>query len=263
MATTVERLSGKVAVVTGGAGGLGSATCRRLVEEGAQVVVADVNAAAATALADELGKAAVAFEFDYRDEASVKSLIETTVQQFGRLDLLHNNAVGGDLSRDGLVEDAEAAVWDTQYEITIRGYLFGCKYAIRHMKTSGGGVIINMGSDSALAGDLMLTAYGATKAAVITMSQYVATQYGKHGIRCVSITPGAMLTDSMRQNMGVEGVRVLERHHLTPSLGDPGNVAALVAHLASDDSAFITGINIPVDGGFYSHLPTTADFRRS
>jgi NAD(P)-dependent dehydrogenase (short-subunit alcohol dehydrogenase family) len=261
MVSVAERLSGKVAIVTGGAGGLGSATCRRLVEEGAQVVVADIKAAAAAALADELGKSAVSFEFDYRDEASVKDLIESTVQQFGRLDLLHNNAVGGDLTHDGMVEDAVAEVWDAQYEITVRGYLFGCKHAIRHMKTAGHGVIVNMASDAALAGDLARTAYGATKAAVITLSQYVATQYGKHGIRCVSIAPGAMLTDSMRQHMGSEGVRILERHHLTPKLGNPSDAAALVAYLASDDAEFLTGINIPIDGGFYSHLPSTADLR--
>jgi NAD(P)-dependent dehydrogenase (short-subunit alcohol dehydrogenase family) len=252
-----------VAIVTGGAGGLGSATCRRLVEDGVRVVVADINGEGAAALVKELGDSASAFEFDYRDESAVKDLVDTTVNRFGRLDLLHNNAVGGHMEADGMVEDADAAVWDSAYEINIRGYLFGCKYAIPHMRSAGRGVIINMGSDAALAGDLWLTAYGATKAAVLTLTQYVATQYGKDGIRCVSITPGAMLTDSMRNHMGEEGVRMIERHHLTPRLGKPSELASLVAYLASEEADFLTGINIPLDGGYYSHLPTTADLRQA
>jgi NAD(P)-dependent dehydrogenase (short-subunit alcohol dehydrogenase family) len=260
MTEPAGRLAGKVAIVTGGAGGLGSETCRRLVAEGARVTIADINGEAAKALAGQLGEAATPFEFDYRDESSVRDLIETTVRNLGRLDLLHNNAVAS-IGNDGLVEDAEAAVWDLQYEINVRGYLFGCKYAVRHMKDAGGGVIINMASDSALAGDVFLTAYGATKAAVITLSKYVATQYGKDNIRCVSVTPGAMLTDSMRNHMGPEGVRILERHHLTPRLGHPTDIGGLIAYLASDDAEFLTGINIPMDGGFYAHLPTTADLR--
>jgi NAD(P)-dependent dehydrogenase (short-subunit alcohol dehydrogenase family) len=256
------QLRDKIAIVTGAAGGLGSETCRRLVAEGAHVVVADINGPGAGRLADELGDAAVAHEFDYRDEAQVRELIDSTVDRFGHLDLLHNNAV---LSgpRDGLVEDAEADVWDTAYEINLRGYMFGCKYAIPHMRKAGRGVIVNMASDSALAGDMMLSAYGCTKAAVITLTQYVATQYGKDGIRCVSVTPGAMLTDSMRNHMGPDGVAMLEHHHLTPRLGKPSDLAGLIVYLASDDAEFLTGINIPLDGGYYSHLPTTADLRRA
>jgi NAD(P)-dependent dehydrogenase (short-subunit alcohol dehydrogenase family) len=175
---------------------------------------------------------------------------------------MHNNhTFGGAGGRDGAVEDADAALWDAAYESDVRGYMFGCKYAIPHLRAAGGGLIVNMGSDSARAGDLTLTAYGVTKAAVLALTQYVATQYGKDGIRCVSLTPGAMLTPSMEGAMGPEGVKLMERHHLTPTLGRPINIGALVAHLAGDEADFITGINIPVDGGLLAHNPTTADFR--
>ena len=260
MTTTNGRLQGKVAVITGGAGGLGTATCHRLVNEGARVVVADINEDAAKGLAGKLGEAAVGIAFDARDEASIADLIDFTVDRFGRLDLLHNNAVGSALN-DGSIEDADAAVWDMTYEINLRGYMLGCKYAIPHMKRQGGGVIVNMASGSALKGDLMLSAYGCVKAGVIMLTQYVATQYGKDGIRCVSITPGAMLTDSMRNAMGEEGVRVLERHHLTPRLGNPNDLGALITYLAGDEAEFLTGINIPLDGGLLWHNPTVADRR--
>ncbi|MFC8663051.1 SDR family NAD(P)-dependent oxidoreductase [Streptomyces sp. NPDC057199] len=257
-----NRLSGKVAVVTGGAGGLGSATCRRLVAEGARVVVADINGPAAKMLAEELGESATGYEFDYRDEGSVRSLIDHTVEQYGRIDLLHNNAVGGAAAgADGQIAEADPATWDAVYEISVRGYMLASKHAIPHMKEQQSGVIVNMASGSALKGDLMLSAYGTLKAAVITLSQYIATQYGKDGIRSISICPGAMLTDSMRNAMGPEGVKMMERHHLTPRLGAPSDLAALVAYLTSDESEFVTGINIPIDGGLLAHNPTVADQR--
>ena len=255
-----NRLSGKVAIVTGGAGGLGSATVRRLVAEDARVVVADIRGDAAKTLADEFGKSALPVEFDYRDESSVQALVHETIRQFGRIDLLHNNAVGG-AATDLAILDARTEDWDEAYEINVRGYMLATKYALPHMIEQKVGTIVNMSSGSALKGDLARTAYGVLKSAVITLTQYTATQYGKDGVRCVSITPGAMLTDSMRAAMGAEGIAVMERHHLTPRLGDPGDVAALIAHLTSDDSKFITGINIPVDGGLLAHNPTYADFR--
>lgn len=260
MTDSAGRLDGKVAIVTGGAGGLGSATCRRLVAEGARVVIGDYNGPAAKALADELGDTALGFEFDYREETSVKQLIDTTIDQFGRIDLLHNNAVG-EVAGDGAIADADAAVWDAVYAVNLRGYMLGCKHAIPHMKSQGQGIIVNMASGAALKGDLFLSAYGAIKAAVITLTQYVATQYGKDGIRSVSISPGAMLTDSMRNAMGEEGVRLMERHHLTPRLGNPSDLAALMAYLAGDEANFLTGINIPFDGGLLAHNPTVADNR--
>ena len=256
----INRLSGKVAIVTGGVGGLGSVTCRRLVAEGARVVVADIRGEEAKALADELGPSASAYEFDYLDEDSIKALIDDTVARHGRLDLLHNNAIGGGGGKDGALADADPAVWDASYAINVRGYMLASKYALTPMIAQQTGVIINMSSAGALGGGLSYTAYGVMKAAVITLSQYIATQYGKDGVRCTSLTPGATQNIGLRR-LGGEGLRIMERHSLTPELGDPNEIAALVAFLASDESKFITGSDIRVDGGLFSHNPTVGDLR--
>ena len=257
----MRKLDGKVAIITGGGGGLGSEASRRLAAEGARVVVADVDMAAATRVASELGDRGFAYHFDYRDEKSIKGLIDATIARWGRHDLLDNNGTAT-TAGDGPIETADAAVWDLVYQVTMRGYVLASKYAIPHLRAAGGGLIINMGSDSARSGDLQLSAYGAMKAAVLTLTQYIATQYGKEGIRCVSITPGLILTQTARSYIGEEGIAMMESHHLTPRLGIPADLAALVAFLASDESVFLTGINIPLDGGFLSHLPTTANLRR-
>lgn len=251
-------IEGKVAIITGGGGGLGGAAARRLVEEGARVVVADVVEDAAKRVADPLGENALPFVFDYRDLDSVQKLIDAAVDRWGRLDILHNNAVamGG---FDGTIEDADTAVWDLAYEVSIRGYMVASKLAIPHMRAGGGGVIINMGSDAALAGDTELSAYGATKAAVLALTRYIATQNGKQGIRSVSITPGVVLTDAARNHLGPEQIKQMEGHHVTPRLGEPADLAGLVAFLSSADAEFITGINIPLDGGYLSHMPTFAE----
>ena len=254
-----DRLGGKVAIITGGASGLGALTCKRLVAEGARVVVADIRADAAQALADEIGPGAAAFEFDYFDESSIQALIDDTISRHGRIDLLHNNAIGG-AGIDGGVIDADPAVWDRAYGLNVRGYMLASKYALPHMVARRTGVIVNMSSASALTGGLRLTAYGAVKAAVVAMSQYIATQHGKDGIRCVSLSAGA--TKNIGESrLGSKGLEIMERHTLMPALGDPNDVAALVAFLASDESASLTGVDIRIDGGLLSHLPTFADTR--
>lgn len=256
-----DRLQGKVAIVTGGGGGLGSAACHRLVEEGAQVVVADVDFGAATAVAEKLGDRAIAVEFDYRDERSIDSLIGTTIETWGRLDVLHNNG-NAPFKEDGPLETADSTVWDTIYQVTLRGYALATKHAIPHLRAAHGGVIINMGSGAALSGGLALSAYGAMKAGVLALTKYTATQCGKDGIRAVSITPGAILTDTARSYIGEDRLESMLDHYLTPRLGEPAELGALVAFLASDEAQFLTGINIPLDGGYLSHQPAIVDQRR-
>lgn len=256
-----RRLDGRVAIITGGAGGLGSAACKRLASEGARVVVADIDLEGAQRVAREIGENAWACQFDYRSEDSIRAMIDGTIARWGRLDVLDNNGTAPSAG-DGSIEDAEAAVWDRMYEITMRGYMLATKYAIPHMRAGGGGIIINMGSDAARGGDLELSAYGAMKAAVLALTKYTATQYGKDRIRSVSITPGVILTEAAKTFLGEDGVRAMLDHHLTDRLGASEDLASLVAFLSSEESEFITGINIPLDGGYLSHLPTTADRRR-
>jgi NAD(P)-dependent dehydrogenase (short-subunit alcohol dehydrogenase family) len=254
-------LKGKVAVVTGGAGRIGKAVVARFVEEGVSVVVADINDAAAAAVASAYGQDVVSFVFDSADEASIERLIESTVSRFGKIDILHNNAayVGlGDLGLDVNAVTTPLALWDTTMTINVRGYLLACRHALPHMIAAGSGSIINMSSGSALAGDMVRIAYGTSKGAIATMTQYVATQHGKQGIRCNAIAPGMMADEALRK-AAPNLYKINERHSLTPRGGLPEDIASLVAFLASEESAFITGQIIACDGGLRAHQPQMLD----
>ncbi|KUR76793.1 short-chain dehydrogenase [Novosphingobium sp. Fuku2-ISO-50] len=250
-----------MAIVTGGGGGIGSAVVRRFVAEGARVAVADVFLPSAQAVAEPLGDAALAVQFDAASPASVEALVETTVAHFGRLDILHNNAAMTDPAKHPLDTDAVTIpieIWDEIIDINLRGYLLGCKYAIPHMVSGGGGSIVNTASNSGTAGDLARIAYGASKGAIITMTKYIATQHGRQNIRCNSVAPGVVLTEALDKT--VPGLKeIIKRHVLTPEFGTPDDIAALVAFLASDESRYITGENISISGGALSHQPHYAD----
>ncbi|MDT0576284.1 glucose 1-dehydrogenase [Croceicoccus sp. F390] len=257
----MRRLEGKVAIVTGGGGGIGSAVARRIVQEGGKVAIADVFEESAKNAAEPLGDAALAVQFDAIDPASIEAMVNATVDHFGGLDILHNNAAMTDPEKhpqDTTPVDIPIEIWDEIIDINLRGYLLGCKYAIPHMLSRGGGSIINTASNSGVAGDLARVAYGASKGAIITLSKYVATQYGKQNIRCNSIAPGVVLTPALEAT--VPGLKeVIQRHILTPEFGVPDDIAALVAFLASDESRYITGENISISGGGLSHQPHYAD----
>ncbi len=257
----MRRLEGKVAIVTGGGGGIGSAVARRIVQEGGRVAIADVFEESARNAAEPLGDAALAVQFDAIDPASIEAMVNATVDHFGGLDILHNNAAMTDPEKhpqDTTPVDIPIEIWDEIIDINLRGYLLGCKYAIPHMLSRGGGSIINTASNSGVAGDLARVAYGASKGAIITLSKYVATQYGKQNIRCNSIAPGVVLTPALEAT--VPGLKeVIQRHILTPEFGVPDDIAALVAFLASDESRYITGENISISGGGLSHQPHYAD----
>ena len=260
---TMHRLGDKVAVVTGGGSGIGAATCRRLVAEGARVAIGDLDLASARAVAVELGDAALPVEFDAGDTDSVQALIEAAVGRFGRLDILFNNAAIMDnahIRQDSNPVDIDFKVWDKTFAVNARGYLAGCKYAIPHLLAAGGGAIIMTSSGSGLRGDLANIAYGASKAAVISLSRYVATIYGKQGIRCNTISPGLIRTEGGKKNVQGAMVDVMANNTLTPRLGLPEDIAAAVAWLASDDGGFVTGQDISVDGGMLAHMPYYSDF---
>jgi NAD(P)-dependent dehydrogenase (short-subunit alcohol dehydrogenase family) len=256
-------LSGKVAVVTGGASGIGAATCKRLVAEGARVAIGDLDIDTAQAMAQELGDAALAVRFDAGDVDSVAALISATVDRFGRLDILHNNAAlmsNAVIKQDSNPVDIDFDIWDLTFRVNLRGYVAGCKYAIPHMLKAGGGAIVMTASGSGHRGDLANIAYGASKSAVIGFCRYVATIYGKQAIRCNSISPGLIRTEGGSKNVQGDMLEVMARNTLAPRLGLPEDIAAMVAFLASDDGAFITGQDILVDGGMLAHMPYYSDF---
>jgi NAD(P)-dependent dehydrogenase (short-subunit alcohol dehydrogenase family) len=268
--TTVEelraalpaRLAGRVAIVTGAGSGIGAATARRLAAEGARVTVADLNGARAKEVAAELGDAGLAVEFDAEDVESVRALVEQTVAHFGRLDVLHNNAAimaPDHIANDTNPVEIEFDVWDRTFAVNVRGYLAGCKYAIPHMLATGGGSIVFTASGSATFGDLSNVAYGSSKAAIVGFTRYVATQFGKQGIRCNAINPGLIRTEGGKQNVQGALVEIMQANTPGPRLGTPEDIAATVAFLASDDAAYINGTVIAVDGGMLSHMPYMSD----
>lgn len=255
-------LKGKVAIVTGGASGIGAAACRRFVAEGARVAIGDIDGDRAQALAKELGNDAVAVRFDAGDVAQVEQLVTKTMQTFGRLDFLFNNAAI--MSHDIVVKDTnpvdiEFDTWDFVQRVNVRGYLAGCKYAIPHILKSGGGAIVMTASGSGIRGDISNIAYGCSKAAIICMAKYVATQFGKQGIRCNAINPGLIRTEGGKQNVHGPILDIVARNHLTPYVGRPEDVGAMAVYLCSEDARFITGQAINVDGGINAHMPYYAE----
>jgi NAD(P)-dependent dehydrogenase (short-subunit alcohol dehydrogenase family) len=252
------RFAGKVAIVTGGGGGIGSATARRFAADGAAVVVADVSADAADRTVESIATAegtAVAVVVDMSDEASVAAMVALTTQRFGRLDVIHNNAADiGMGGGDGDLVDLDVEVWDRRMAVNARGVMLGCKHAVPAMRANGGGVIINMSSVSGLLGADTNAAYGSSKAAVIGLTRYVATMYGRDGIRCVCVAPSLVMTPTLAA-MPEPRLAQFAAERLLPWAVEPDDLAAVVTWLASDEARGITGQTIAVDGGVTAHRP--------
>jgi len=254
-------LQGRVAIVTGGAGGIGAATCLVLAARGATVVVADIDLPRARAVADGLardGHVATAVGVDLGDEASVAALFAQTLDRFGRLDILDNNAaiLTPDLARRDLdMASMETEVWDITFRVNVRGTMLCCRQALRIMEGQGGGVIVNTASNLALQGNVIQAAYSASKAAVIQMTRSIATSHGKRGIRCNAVLPGLTGSAAALGNLPPRLIEIVTEETLTPYLGDPMDIAHTVAFLVSDEARYITGQAIVADGGTSIHIP--------
>jgi NAD(P)-dependent dehydrogenase (short-subunit alcohol dehydrogenase family) len=257
---TVGRLDGKVAIVTGGGGGIGGATARALAREGASVAVLDIDNDRARSVVETIegsGGTALAVQTDLSEEAGVVDAVSSTVDRFGRLDILHNNAALTEsdfLSRDTKVTELTVEVWERTMAVNLRSQMLTCKHAIPEMVRTGGGSIINMSSGASLKGDRTRTAYGVSKAGVNTLTMYVATGHGKQGVRVNTIVPGLIITDAVRAHLTEKMLAGLGRATLTPYVGEPEDVAHLVVFLASDESRYITGQMIAIDGGMSAHV---------
>ncbi|MER7926121.1 MULTISPECIES: glucose 1-dehydrogenase [unclassified Streptomyces] len=260
------RLDDKIAIVTGAASGIGAATARLMAAEGAHTVVADLNLDGAKAVTEEIraaGGSATAVPVDLGDIETVRDMVAAAVEIYGGLDVLHNNAAATHLAarQDHPVLEADPAVWDDTMRINLRGTMVAIQAALPHMIARGAGSIINTSSGAGLAGDLRNPAYGASKAAIVNLTQYVATQHGKQGVRCNAVAPGFIVTPASAGSAQGAMRETMLRHHLTPRLGRPEDVAAAVVFLASDESAFINGHTLRVDGGLLAHQPYIADLR--
>jgi NAD(P)-dependent dehydrogenase (short-subunit alcohol dehydrogenase family) len=253
------RVSGKVAIVTGGASGLGEAIARMLVREGAKVTVTDVQIDKGKALADELGCRFLGQ--DVSSEPRWQEVIETVEEDDGALHILVNNAGVGDALDAVSPEDTRLEDWQRIHKINSEGVFLGCRTAIPAMKRSGGGSIINMSSIAALVATPFLTAYGASKAGVrqFTMSVALHCAQTRTGIRCNSVHPGQIRTPMhdalIRDTAAKQGITEEEASAAFSSMipmgeyGEPDDIAYAVLYLASDESKHVTGTQIVVDGG--------------
>jgi NAD(P)-dependent dehydrogenase (short-subunit alcohol dehydrogenase family) len=262
-AETAGRLDGRVAIVTGGGGGIGSATARTLAREGASVLVADIEGSAAEVVVGDIvgaGGMGQAHQADLSEPAQAEATVAAALSTFGHLDVLHNNAALTDheaLSLDTTVTDLDLDVWERAMAVNLRSQMLMCRYAVPAMTEGSGGSIINMSSGAAFKGDRTRTAYGVSKAGVHALTMYVATSHGKQGIRVNTIVPGLIITDAVKAHLTEKMVAGLGRATLTPYVGAPQDVADLVLFLASDQSRYITGQMLAIDGGMSAHVGLT------
>jgi NAD(P)-dependent dehydrogenase (short-subunit alcohol dehydrogenase family) len=251
----VNGLQDRVAIVTGGAAGIGRACAVRFAREGAAVLVADIDARGAEAVSEEIradGGRAIALRIDVATERDIETMVDAAVSEYGRLDILHNNAakVGGtSLAEDRSVADTSADIWRSTFEVNLMGAVLGCHYAIPAMIASGGGAIVNMSSIMAARGYRTQTAYAAMKGAIETFTMFVATQYGPQAIRCNAVAPGPTMTERVEATLPALEKEIREYRIMTPYVGTPEDIANAVVFLASDEARYITGQVLTVDGG--------------
>jgi NAD(P)-dependent dehydrogenase (short-subunit alcohol dehydrogenase family) len=257
-----RKLEGRVAIITGAGGGLGAEAARVLALHGAHVAIADIDGDAARKVAAEIEQAggqALAVRTDVSREDDVKAMVEAVVARFGRVDVLHNNAAILSVEqrqRDRDVINMDVEAWDRAMAVNLRGAMLCSKYAIREMLKNGKGSLIFATSGLGAQGDLSLSAYAASKAALMMLSRSIATQYGKQGIRSNALQIGLAPAENAHESMPAPVIQIIRDNHLTPDVGTPRQIADVVAFLASDESAFVTGSTLVADGGFSAHTPS-------
>jgi len=250
----MPRMTGKIVIVTGGASGIGKACADRFAEEGARVIVADIKEDRQLASPNRAGEVGY-FHLDVTDEVAWDDLMSDTVVRWGRLDVLIN-AAGVSMERD-TVEECTPAVWRRTLAINLDGTFLGCKHAVRMMKSSGGGAIINIGSVLGIVADGNAVSYTAGKGGVRMLTKSTALHCARSGyhIRCNTICPGFIDTPMLRSYVAcrpapeAEVARIAAAHPLG-RLGRAEEIAAMASYLASDDASAVTGAEFLVDGGY-------------
>lgn len=256
----MARLDGKVAAVTGGALGIGKATVERMLEEGAAVGILDVLDKDGEALAKELtdkGYKVGYWHCDVADEGQVKAAIDGVAERFGKLDVIVNNAGIAGVNKP--THEITEAEWDKVQAINVKGVFFCTKHAIPHMKKAGAGSIINLSSIYGLVSAPDLPPYHASKGAVRLMSKTDAMLYAKEGIRVNSVHPGFIWTPLVAEHLKTTGQdpeaarKATAELHPVGHMGEPDDIAWGIVYLASDESKFVTGSELVIDGGYTAH----------
>ncbi len=253
----MKRLEGKTCIVTGGAKGIGKATCLRLAEEGAHVAITDLEDGEGEAVRDQIAGAGGRAEYwhlDVTDETEVGRVFGEVADRFGRIDVLVNNA--GIAGADKPTDEISAEEWRKVMDVNVNGVFYCTKAAIAHLRKAGGGSIVNLSSIYGIISAPDLPPYHASKGAVREMSKTDALFYAKEGIRVNSVHPGFIWTPLVQglaeaSDEGPEAFRrALDDLHPIGHVGDPEDIAAGVAYLASDDAKFVTGSELVIDGGY-------------
>ncbi|MGQ9705981.1 MAG: SDR family NAD(P)-dependent oxidoreductase [bacterium] len=250
------RVEGKVAIVTGGALGIGKATCVLLAKEGAKVAVTDILDDEGRTVVDEIKKGGGKAQFwhlDVSNENEVIKVIDEVADKFGRIDILVNNAgiSGANKCTHKLTEDE----WDEVMRVNVKGVFFCTKHAIPHLIKAGGGSIINLSSIYGIIGSMDVPPYHASKGAVRIMTKTDALSYARKNIRVNSVHPGFIWTPMVENHLRAmgnvkEGKRQLEQLHPIGRIGEPDDVAYCILYLASDEASFVTGAEFVIDGGY-------------
>jgi NAD(P)-dependent dehydrogenase (short-subunit alcohol dehydrogenase family) len=248
------RLKDKVAIITGGGGGMGRVAAQLFAAEGAKVVVAEFSEAAGTETVEIVraaGGEATFVKTDVSSESSAKAMVDHAVSTYGRLDCLYNNA-GVMPEADHSVIDTDVATWDSVMAVNVRGVFLGCKYAIPAMVDGGGGSIINIASFVALLGcSVPQDAYTASKGAVLSLTRSLAVQFGPKGVRTNAICPGPvetpLLMDWLVKDEAAKQLRLARNP--TGRFGKPEEIVHMAVYLASDESRWTNGASLVVDGG--------------
>lgn len=257
-------LQDRTAIVTGAARGTGYAIAERLLTEGAKVVLVDVDGDQLAAAERSLQAAGevVAVAADVAEPTAVEAFVATAVERFGRLDVLVNNAAAlgpETLGRDTDLETVPFEVWDRTFAVNLFGPMLASRYAMPHLVAAGGS-IVNISTIGALRGRWNQIAYGVSKAGLNSLTEYVATIYGRRGVRCNAIAPGLVMTEMAEENLSPRDRAISASDRLIARPGRPQDIAGAVAFLASDDAAYITGQVLVVDGGTINHVPGYASY---
>lgn len=253
----IGRLNGRVAVVTGGASGIGEATVRRFIAEGARVVVADVQGDAGQALQSELGDRTRFIQTDVSQEADVAATVDLAVSSFGRLDVMFNNA--GILGAVGRLVDTTAGAWHATLGVLLDGVFFGMKHAARVMIPQGSGVIVSTASIAGITGGVGPHAYTASKHAVIGLTRSAASELGQYGIRVNAIAPGNTVTAMTAAAITgdpdqlEEATRTIASSSLLGIPGLPSDIANAALYLSCDESRYVSGHTLVIDAGHTSN----------